>query len=318
MHNVGIEYPARGQAGFCQLGEPPAPGPGEVLLRTRLSALTNGTERHALLAEHLWSVFPSRHGYQHVGEVAAVGPGVHDFVPGERVFFGHYVGHRAWHLVKTDAPHLCLKLPDDVDDEDAVLFGVAGVALRGARRCRVGLAQPVWVVGQGLIGQCAAQAARALGACVTVTDVDPRRLELARSLGAHRVLDARDPATPAQLQAAGPFHRILDCSGWEGLLPQVAAQRLLAPGGAIGLLAVRGQVCFPWNMLHGATEGSLEVSCHFSLDDLLVLLHFVRGGVIRTRPLITHRVPVARAPEIYATLRDHPAELLGVVFHWRE
>jgi threonine dehydrogenase-like Zn-dependent dehydrogenase len=68
-------------------------------------------------------------------------------------------------------------------------------------------------------------------------------------------------------------------------------------------------------MLH-ATEGSIEVSCHFSLDDLRVLLHFVRDGTIRVPPLISHRVPIDEAPRIYSLLRDAPAELLGVVFDW--
>ena len=317
MRNVAIEYPERGQMAFADLGEPPPPGPGEILLRTRRSGITNGTERHALLAEHVWGVFPSRHGYQHVAEVEVVGEGVTEFRPGQRVFYGQYVGHRAWHRVKAAAPHLVFPLPEEVEDETAALFGVAGVAMRGARRCRVGAGDRVWVVGQGLIGQFTAQAARALGAHVTVTDVDTRRLALAAEVGAHRTLNAQEPGTEAALAAAGPFDRILDCSGMPGLLSQIQRDRLLAHHGVIGLIAVRSGVTFDWSMLHGAVEGSIEVSCHFSLDDLRVLLHFVRTGVIQVTPLITHQVPISQAPEIYATLRDRPGELLGVVFDWR-
>lgn len=316
MSNLGIEYPARGEMAFCDLGDPPPLRPTQILLRTRFSAITNGTERHALLAEHGWSVFPSRHGYQHVCAVEAVGSEVESFRVGDSVFFGAYVGHRAWHVVDLSRDHLCRRLPEDLDLPSCALFGVAGVAMRGVRRCRVAPAQNVWVVGLGLVGQFTAQAARAVGARVTATDLDSSRLAVASSLGAHTVLNAAEPGTQQALAAGGPYHCILDCAGADSLLTQVHRDRLLACRGVIGLLAVRSETRFPWAMLHGGVEGSIEVSCHFSQDDLRVLLYFARDGVIRTGPLISHRVPVAEAPGIYRTLRDRPSELLGVVFDW--
>jgi len=321
MHNIGIEYPAKGEMRFYDLGEPRAPEAFELLLRTRYSGITNGTERHALLAEHGWNHFPGRHGYQHVGQVEAVGSAVQGFRPGDWVFFGHYVGHRGWHIVDVGGVrygsenHLCLPLPADVNHRQCALFGVAGVALRGVRRCRAGAAQNVWIVGAGLIGQFAAQSARAVGARVTVTDVNERRLAIAGQCGAHRVMDARDPTTQEALKEDGPYHCILDCSGHGSILPQIHRDHLLAPRGVIGLLAVRSEVTFPWSMLH-TLEGSIEVSCHFSLDDLRTVLHFLRQGTFQVAPLISHSVPIDDAPAIYATLRDRPADLLGVVFEW--
>jgi threonine dehydrogenase-like Zn-dependent dehydrogenase len=314
--NIAIEYPAKGQMAFADLGEPPALKPTQILLRTLYSGITNGTERHALMAEHFWRAFPSRHGYQHVAEVQAVGESVRDFRPGDRVFYGDYVGHRGWHVVDVGGPHLCLKLPDEGALDRYALMGVAGVAMRGVRRCRVAPAQNVWVAGLGLIGQFTAQAARAVGAQVTVTDINEKRLAIAAELGAHRVLDARDPATEVQLKAAGPYHCILDCAGAASFFPQVQRDRLLAPHGVIGLLAVRTETTFNWGMLHAGVEGSIEVSCHFGLDDLRVLLHFLRYGVIRVEPLVSHRVSIDEASAIYATLRDRPADLLGVIFDW--
>ena len=49
MENRGIEYPARGQMAFCDLGDPPEPAAGEILIETHFSAIANGTERHALM-----------------------------------------------------------------------------------------------------------------------------------------------------------------------------------------------------------------------------------------------------------------------------
>jgi 3-hydroxyethyl bacteriochlorophyllide a dehydrogenase len=324
MHNLAIEYPAPGQVRFIDLGAPPDPGPMQVLIRTHYSGVTNGTERHALLGEHFWKGgFPSRHGYQHVGRIEKRGEAVKKFNEGDRVFFGQYVGHRGWHLVdvscadpSSNGSHLVCPLPEDLDPVDCALLGVAGVAMRGVRRFRVAPAQRVWVAGQGMIGQFAAQSARALGARVTVSDVDEKRLEIAKACGAHCVINARDPGAWEAIKADGPYHCIIDACNLDSFLMDVYHRGLLAFGRpVVGMLAVHSEVTFYWPMLHGR-EASIEVSCHFSLDDLHVLLHFIRQDLIRIRPWISHFLPIGEALSIYETLRDKPADLRGVVFDW--
>ena len=323
MRTTGIEFAEKGKAVIKELGSPPPPKPTEILIETAYSGITNGTERHALMAEHGWGQFPSCHGYQHVGRVRAVGDAVTTFQPDQWVFYGDYVGHRGWNLVdfatppgQAAAPRLVLPLPEDVDKQQCALFGTAGVALRGVRRFQVSPAKRVWVVGQGLIGGFAAQAARAYGAEVTVTDVNPGRLERARQWGPHRLLDATDDkATLAALKERAPYDYIIDGSGIPGLLDQIWQNQLIAHHGCIGLLAVRTDTTFHWSMLHG-TEGSIEVSCHFTFDVLRVLLHFVRNGTIQIEPMISHRPPIDDALSIYGQLRDDPGSLLGVVFDW--
>jgi 3-hydroxyethyl bacteriochlorophyllide a dehydrogenase len=323
MRNVGIEYPARGEMRFYDLGSPEQLKPTELLMRTHYSGITNGTERHAMLAEYGWKVFPGRHAYQHVGTIEAVGSQVQGFKPGDWVFLGRYVGHRGWHVqdvawahVLWYDSHLCTVLPGDVDCKSCALLGVGGVAMRGIRRCRVGPAQNVWVAGAGLIGQFAAQSARAVGARVTVSDVNERRLSVAKELGAHRVVNACEANSAGLLKEGGPYDCIVDACGVESLFLDIHEAGLLAYRGVIAALAVRSETRFQWSTFH-QREGSIEVSCHFSLDDLRVVLHFVRQGIIRIEPLVSHFVPIDQAPAIYETVRDRPEELLGVIFDWR-
>jgi len=75
MRTTGLEFAAKGELDIVELGEPPELGPTEVRIETRFSGVTDETERHALLVEHGYGggKFPSRHGYQHVGEIIAVG-----------------------------------------------------------------------------------------------------------------------------------------------------------------------------------------------------------------------------------------------------
>ncbi len=321
MRQIGIEYAGIGEAHFCDLGDPPALKPTEILIATEYSGITNGTERHALMAEHGWQG-GGRHGYQHVGRVVRVGEAVDNFQVGNRVFVGQYVGHRGWQVVDVGVSNrvgflepLVIALPDTLDPIPCALMGVAGVALRGTRRFRIQPAQRVWVAGQGLIGHFAAQAARALGAHVTVSDINPERLALATHCGAHVALDAAAPDFYTRLAQGGPYDCLIDACGISSFMNDILEHRLLAYRGVIGLLAVRMDTTFLWGMLH-QTEASIEVSCHFSRDDLRVLVHFMEQGIINLAPVVTHAVPIDDALDIYATMRDNPSSLLGVVFDW--
>jgi L-iditol 2-dehydrogenase len=319
MRSLAVEFTALGQMGFADLGPAPAPGPTQVLLETLFSGVTNGTERHALMCDHGYGggQYPSRHGYQHVCGVAAAGGEVRALAEGDVVFYGEYVGHRGWHLCEAVAGlPLMVKLPADAEPSDCALLGVAGVALRAIRRTRVSAGQRVLVVGLGPIGIFAAQCARALGAQVTAADVVDMRLEAARATGAHRVVDMRDADAWKQVETGRPYDVVFDGAGYERLFFDVHQHGLLAHGGAIAAISVRGDALFPWPMLH-TTEASIEVSCHFSVAELEALVEYLREGIVQVAPMVSHRVGIEEAPRIYATMRDDPRALYGVVFGWR-
>ncbi|MBI2298244.1 MAG: zinc-binding dehydrogenase [Armatimonadetes bacterium] len=317
MRHLAIEFAALGQAALVDIGPPPPLGPGQVLLETLYSGVTNGTERHALMADYGYGGgFPSRHGYQHVCRVAAVGEEVDSVQAGQVVFHGQYVGHRGWHMIGSDlAASLTIRLPDGLPLDACALLGVAGVAHRAVRRTRVRAGQRVWVVGLGPVGICGAMCAKAAGAVVTASDLVEARLQAARRCGMDRVVDAGADDAWDQIAAAGPFDVIFDGSGYERLFHDVFVRRLLAHGGAIAAIAVRGEARFPWAMLH-TTEASIEVSCHFGLEDLAALIDHLQAGRISLEPIVSHRLPVDAAPGLYAQMRDTPRALYGVVFDW--
>lgn len=316
MRSLALEFAAKSKLVFSDLDEPRELAGTEILVETEFTAMTNGTERHAFLTEHGYGngTFPSRHGYQHVGRISAIGESVSRFHEGEHVFYGNYCGHNGYNIV--DESELLLCLPAEIDRKHCALFGVAGVALHGVRRMGVGAGDNVWVAGQGPIGHFLAQSARSVGARVTVTDMVAKRLDAAEECGAHRALDAGDSATLAALRNGGPYSYIFDCCSAEGLLTDIFENQLLAHGGTIGMMAVRDKVVYPWSMLHG-TEARIETACHFDADDLRVLLFLLQEGVIRVAPMVSHIVSIDDAPRLYGMLASHADDLLGVIFDWR-
>ena len=84
------------------------------------------------------------------------------------------------------------KLPHEVSFEEGATAALGCIAMQGLRRAEVTLGEYVVVAGAGILGQLTVQLAAAAGATVLVTDLDHRRLEIARKNGAAYALDAKD------------------------------------------------------------------------------------------------------------------------------
>ncbi|HWT24036.1 MAG TPA: NAD(P)-dependent alcohol dehydrogenase [Solirubrobacteraceae bacterium] len=118
-------------------------------------------------------------------------------------------------------------LPDGVSDEEGALLEPLSVGIWACRKADVGPGDHVLVTGAGPIGLLAVQAARAAGAtAITITDVKPRRLEIARATGATRALDvSAEPLADAGVEADVLF----ECSGHPAAL--MDGIRALRPAG---------------------------------------------------------------------------------------
>ena len=167
--------------------EVPDPGPGQVQVRTGFSTISAGTEGWILHDRFTWTPtrYPCLPGYQRAGTIEALGPGVSGWSVGERVVAtksdwpGPPAAQAGAHagLGNTPASEV-YAVPDAVGDVDASGAVVAQVGYNAARRARIEPGDWVVVYGDGLIGQCAAQAARARGARVILVGHRDERLEL--------------------------------------------------------------------------------------------------------------------------------------------
>jgi predicted dehydrogenase/threonine dehydrogenase-like Zn-dependent dehydrogenase len=238
----------------------PAVRPGWLLVATRFSLISAGTERTKIVTgeknllqkararpdlvkkvvdrarvegvrsavgvarDRLNALAPI--GYSAAGVVLEVGAGVEGFAPGDRVACG---GEGANHAEILAVPkNLVAGVPDGLSFEDAAYATVGSIALHGVRQADAGLGETVGVIGLGLVGQLAARLLDAAGCRVVGVDLDEAAVELARAAGV-QALRRDDPALEHQVHTVTGglgFDAVLLCASSASADPLELATRL--------------------------------------------------------------------------------------------
>lgn len=214
----------------------PVPGAGQVLIDVRATSVNSGDCRMISADPFLIRLMngllrPRRYpipGVDVAGVVVAVGPGVSDFAAGDRVFgdaWGSGMGAFA-ERVAVDAVDLS-RIPDGLSFAEAGSLPTAAfTAIESVRDfAELKAGQSVLIQGAGGgVGTALVQVAVAVGARVTAV-CGPGSVELARELGAERVLDYR------QQDFAAEPHRYDAVFAVNGHRPLGAYIKVSAPNG---------------------------------------------------------------------------------------
>lgn len=181
----------------------PVPGPGQVLVRVRATSL-HADIWHAMRGEprilRLMGggfVRPNQPipGTDLAGEVAATGPDVDVFRPGDRVF-GQTLAWNLWRNGATCAEYAAVdaarleRIPDGIGFAEAAATATSGqIVLQNLPLDPVVDGCRILVHGAaGCVGSLAVQIAKARGAVVTAVDL-PHKLDSLRAIGADQVID---------------------------------------------------------------------------------------------------------------------------------
>ncbi|WP_372492139.1 medium chain dehydrogenase/reductase family protein [Kineosporia corallincola] len=300
-----------------------APGAGQVLLRMDATGVSFAEQQMRRGKYYDQPAFPFVPGYDVVGTVIAVGPGVDDEWVGRRAAAVTKVGGWASQLVLEAAD--LVPVPDGLDPaavETVVVNGVtAWQMLHRVARARDG-ATVVVLGANGGVGSTLVQLARHAGMTVIGT-ASPRHHQAVRDLGAVPV-DYRDPALYERIREIAPdgVDAVFDHVGGEGL---TQSWRLLRRGGTLvsyGTAATKddeGNSQLPvlrlfarlalWNYLpngrgahfYNFWAGRRLRPATFRArlsDDLTQVLRLLSDGVIT--PQIAARFPLAEAPAALA------------------
>ncbi|MEW4468822.1 bi-domain-containing oxidoreductase [Parasphingorhabdus sp. JC815] len=139
-------------------------------------------------------------GYSNVGVVAEAGSATRGFAVGDRVL------SNGPHAETVRVPqNLCAKIPDNVPDEYAAFTVVGSIGLQGVRLAQPTIGESVVVMGAGLIGLMTIQILLANGCRVLAIDFDGAKLALAQSWGAEicNLSDGADPVSAGMAFSAG-------------------------------------------------------------------------------------------------------------------
>lgn len=254
----------------------PEVGINDVLIRVDRTGIC-GTDVHI----YKWDAWaqktipvPMVVGHEFVGEIVDVGSNVTDFKPGQIVSGeGHVVCGRCRNCW-AGRRHLCadtagigvnrpgafaeyIALPmtnvwqhnDAIDRDIAAIFDPLGNAVHTALSFPT-LGEDVLITGAGPIGCMAAAVARHASARnVVVTDVNPWRLELAKQLGATRVVDVRSESlsdVQRELGMKEGFDIGLEMSGNPDAFRDMISQ--MCHGGKIAMLGIpTEELAIDWN-----------------------------------------------------------------------
>lgn len=287
-----------------------APGPGEALVRHHAVGLNfiDVYFRTGLYAQPL----PAGLGLEGAGVVEAVGEGVDQVRPGDRVA---YAGgpNGAYAQLRTMPAHLLVKLPDAISFETAAAMMLQGLTVQYLLRSTYPVKAGETILfhaAAGGVGLIACQWARALGVELIGTVGSDEKGELALAHGAAHVINykredlvarvreiTRGEGVPVVYDSVGKdtFLRSLDCLKPRGLMVSFGNSSGAVEPFALDELARRGSLYLtrPRLFSYTATRAELEAMA-------AELFEMVVGGKVKIE--VNQTFPLAQAADAHRAL----------------
>jgi propanol-preferring alcohol dehydrogenase len=300
----------------------PRPAAGQILVKIAATGVCH-TDLHA--AEGDWPVKPNPPfipGHEGVGHVVAVGAGVKHVREGDRVGVpwlydacghcthclggwetlceeqhntGYSVNGSFAEYVLAD-PNYVGHLPGNVSFVDIAPILCAGVTVyKGLKVTDTKPGDWVVISGIGGLGHLAVQYAKAMGLNVVAVDVDDRKLDLARSLGATLAVNARseDPIAFVKKQIGGA----------NGVLVTAVSPKAFEQ--AMGMVGRGGTVS-----LNGLPPGDFPLP----IFDTVLNGVTVRGSIVGTRLDLQEALDFAGDGKVKATISTDRLENINDIF----
>ncbi|MGY5451302.1 L-threonine 3-dehydrogenase [Agarivorans sp. MS3-6] len=246
--------------------EMPKLGHNDLLIKINKTAVC-GTDVHIYNWDE-WSQktipVPMVIGHEYAGEVVDIGQEVRGFSIGDRVSGEGHITCGHCRNCRGGRTHLCrntvgvgvnrtgcfseylvipavnaFKLPDEISDDLAAIFDPFGNAVHSALSFDL-VGEDVLITGAGPIGVMAAAICKHVGARhVVVTDVNDYRLDLAKKMGATRVVNVAKQSlsdTMSELKMTEGFDVGLEMSGVPSAFSSML--ELMNHGGKVAMLGI--------------------------------------------------------------------------------
>lgn len=310
----------------------PEIGPNDLLVRIKKTAIC-GTDVHIYNWDE-WSQktipVPMVTGHEFVGVVEKVGSAVEGFLPGDRVSGEGHITCGYCRNCRAGKRHLCrntvgvgvnragcfaeflsipagnaFKVPDTIPDEVAAIFDPYGNAAHTALSFDL-VGEDVLITGAGPIGVMATAIARRAGARhIVVTDVNDYRLELAKSLGATRVVNPAQESLKAVMSNLGMsegFDVGLEMSGNGEAFRSMLD--VMNHGGKVAILGIfSGQVAVDWSQVIFKGLQLKGIYGREMFETWYKMTSLLQSG-LDISPIITHRFPIQDFEKGFEVMRS--------------
>jgi len=196
------------------------------------------------------------------------------------------------------------EIPDSISFEEATFLDGLAVAIHAVETSGLREGQSVGILGLGPIGVlCAQVASDGRAAWVAGCDTAALPVELAREVGIEAALRSNPAGFVRSARKSHPngLDILVDTVGTPETV--AAGLSLLAPSGALVLLAVHGEPV-PMAMTELSAERRIVTSCNNRYADFPKAIRLMAEGKVRVKPLVTHRFALKEAVAAFALMSE--------------
>ncbi|MDT4292034.1 zinc-binding dehydrogenase [Methylomonas sp. MO1] len=319
--------------------------PGQILVKSDCSAISAGTEMlvyrgqlptditldASLPTLQQQTAYPLQYGYACVGHVEQIGAGVDATWLDKRVF--SFQPH-ASHFIA--APDHLIAVPEDIEAEAAVFLANMETAVNLVLDGSPALGEKVAVLGQGIVGLLLSSvlARFPLAKLLAVDDISKRR-NYAEWLGVHRSFDPKSDDQIADLKDALKLPVELSAT------PNSGADLIYEVSGAPEALNLAIDLCsYSGRIVVGSWYGNKSAPVQLGGVAHRNRIKFISSQVssiapelsgrwdkarrfqqawqmirrVKPQALISHRMPIDQAADIYKRLDQEPQQVLQAIF----
>ncbi len=321
----------------------PTVGSDDVLIQVEACGIC-GSDIHGYDGSTGRRIPPLVMGHEAAGTVVECGVNVKDLPAGTRVTFDSMVSCGQCHFCRDGHQNLCdnrmvlgvscgeyrrhgafaqrisvprrivYELPETLPFEHAALVEAVSVAVHAAAVTPIRLGDTAVVVGAGMIGLLTLQAAKAAGATrVIAVDLNDKRLETARQLGATDILRGDQVDVPAAVRDLTEGRGADVAFEVVGATPTIkTAIESVRKGGSVTLVGnVAPTIELPLQSVV-TREIRLQGTCGCN-GEYPQCIDLMNRGIINVAPLITAKISLADGPKWFERLYAGDPEQMKVV-----
>ena len=313
MRAIVLEKPQ--QFAHAQVAPPPAPGPGQALVRPHVMGVC-GTDIGGYLGKMPFFDYPRIIGHELGVEVLELGDDVTHLRPGDRCSVEPYLNCGHCYACRRGSTNCCqtnqtfgvmcdgglqerfliradkLHPGNNLEFDQLALVETLAIGAHACDRGGVTHGDQVLVIGAGPIGLAALEFVRLAGARVTVMDLVESRLQFCRETYAvehtiHYTNDATALAETQRITDGDRFAVVIDATGNPHSM--AAAITHVAQTGTLVYVGItKESLKFPHVAMH-KPELTIKASRNALPNDFTRIIDLIGDGQIRTAPWITHR-----------------------------